>query len=168
MEPQRFAIRPLTIMDCAVIGDHAQWGTPRIFLSPACKGIGAITPDGMLQAYCGFFQDVDWLELRITAIQSRMRGAGTALLQALKERAYALIAEDVLASAVTWWEKHDFGLWYPATPDDEEGVIGTYWWCRDDDPLLVAQPYIPMWPNHRAMIQLAWDADDPRWRNRRP
>lgn len=156
----RFVIRPLQYGDLAAIDNRALWGQPRVNMSPNNKGIGAIAGDGSLVGYCGFYDEPHGAEARIYAIQSRMPGAGTALLHALKARFYYLIAEDVLASAAAWWERRGFVLLHPATKDDEEGVVGTYEWWRDDDPVFEETPYEPVWLNHRCMVQLVWDEQD--------
>lgn len=162
MDARRFTIRPLQYRDIAVIEHRAPWGQPRVALLPNHKGIGAIAEDGSLGGYCGFSDEPHGSEARIGALQSRMPGAGTALLNALKARFYYLVAEDVLASAATWWEHRGFVLLYPATEDAEEGVVGTYEWWRDDDEVFKEAPYEAVWPNHRRMVQLIWDEQDRR------
>lgn len=159
-EQHRFTIRPLQYRDIAVIENRVYWSQPHVALSPNHKGIGAIAEDGSLVGYCGFYDEPHGSEARIGAIQSRMPGAGTALLNALKARFYYLIAEDVLASAATWWRHRGFVLLYPATEDDEEGVVGTYEWWRDDDAVFNEAPYEAVWPNHRCIVQLVWDEQD--------
>jgi hypothetical protein len=155
-----FTIRPLCFSDIVVIENRPLWGQPRVNMSPHNKGIGAVVEDGSLIGYCGFHDKPRGSEATISAIQSRMPGAGTALLNALKARFYYLIADDVLTTAVAWWERRGFVLRYPATEDDEEGVVGTYEWWRDDDPVFEEAPYTSVWPNHRCMVQLTWDEQD--------
>ncbi len=155
-----FTVRPLCLADGVVINDRTLWSLPRICMSPACYGIGAFTHIGELGAYGGFLYDKRGEEATVIAIQSRMPGAGIALLDALKVRTYRLVAEDVLAPAAAWWANLGFVLLAPASEDDEEGVVGSYEWWRDDDPVFVDLPYESMWPNHRSMVQLAWDEQD--------
>jgi hypothetical protein len=159
-ERTAFMVRPLCLADGAVIDDRTLWSKPRICMSPLCYGIGAFTQVGELGAYGGFLYDKRGEEATITAIQSRMPGAGMALLDALKVRTYRLVAEDVLAPAAAWWKKRGFVLLAPASEDDEEGVVGTFEWWRDDDPVFVDLPYASMWPNHRSMARLVWDEQD--------
>ena len=156
-EHTMFTVRPLCLADDAVINAPTLWSLPRICMSPACYGIGASTQVGELGAYGGFLYDKRGEEATITAIQSRMPGAGTAILDALKVRTYRLVAEDVLEQAATWWEKRGFVLLAPASEDDEQGVVGSYEWWRDDDLVFVDLPYEFMWPNHRCRARLVWD-----------
>jgi len=125
-ERRVFGIRPLQYNDIVVIENRPLWGQPRVNISPHHKGIGAIAEDGSLVGYCGFYDTPRRSEARISAVQSRMPGAGTALLNALKARFYYLVAEDVLSSAEAWWKRRGFVLLHPATGDDEEDVVGTY------------------------------------------
>jgi hypothetical protein len=156
-EQHRLTVRPLCFSDITVIENRVLWGQPRVNMSPHHKGIGALAEDGSLVGYCGFYDEPRGSQARISAIQSRMPGAGTALLNALKARFYYLTAEDVFAPAAAWWERRGFVLLYPATEDDEEGVVGTYEWWRDDDPAFEKAPYELVWLNHRCMVQLTWD-----------
>jgi N-acetylglutamate synthase-like GNAT family acetyltransferase len=160
VEPYRFTVRPLQYSDIAVIERRVLWGQHRVNMTPHNRGIGAIAADGTLAGYCGFYDKPRGSEATITAIQSRMSGAGRALLDALKVRYYYLIAEDVFVWAEAWWERRGFVLLHPATEDDEEGVVGTYEWWRDDDPVFAEAPYESLWPNHRCMVQLDWDEQD--------
>ncbi|MFV9507094.1 MAG: hypothetical protein AB4911_21300 [Oscillochloridaceae bacterium umkhey_bin13] len=91
-EQTQFMIRPLCLADVRIIYDHKLWRKPRIRMSPLCFGVGAFTSMGEIGAYGGFFSKNGSEEARITAIQSRMPGAGTAILDALKVRTYHLIA----------------------------------------------------------------------------
>ncbi|NCC30873.1 MAG: N-acetyltransferase [Chloroflexia bacterium] len=152
-----FTVLPLCFNDIAAIENGALWGQPRVNISPNHKGIGAIAEDGTLVGYCGFYDQPRGAEVRIGALQSRMPGVGAALLNTLKARFYYLIAEHVLVSAAGWWERRGFVLLHSATEDDEEGVIGTYEWWRDDDPVFAEAPYESVWPNHRSLAQLIWD-----------
>lgn len=156
MKPSKLSVSYLA--DCAAINDKAGWPQPQVNLSPICLGLGAFTSAGRLAGYCGFL-DRPRGPLTITAVQSRVPGAGTALLDALKERADYLLADDVLVTAEGWWQRRGFVLFEAATEDDEEGVVGAYEWFRDDDPAFVKRPYAPMWPKHRCMVQLGWDEE---------
>jgi hypothetical protein len=154
---QACTVRPLQYSDIAVIENRARWGQPRVTIAPHHKGIGAIAADGTFVGYCGFSGTPRGAEAQISAVQSCMPGAGTALINALKARFYRLIAEDVLLSAAVWWKRQGFMLLHPATEDDEEGVRGSYEWWRDDDPVFAVAPYESVWPNHRSLAQLICD-----------
>lgn len=129
-------------------------------IPPEDKGLAAITADGTLVGYCGFLGDSRGGEARISALQSRLPGAGSALLDALKARFYLLMAVDVLETAAAWWERRGFVLMYPATEDDEVGVIGTFEWWRDSDPVFAERNDEPMWPSQRCVARLIWDEQD--------
>lgn len=156
-ELHRFTVRPLCFNDITVIEHRVLWGQPRVTMTPHDKGIGAIAEDGSLVGYCGFRDQPRGSEATISSIQSRMPGAGRALLDALKVCFSYLIAEDVFAWAEAWWKRRGFVLLHPATEDDEEGVIGTCEWWRDDDLVFEEAPYESVWPNHCCMVQLTWD-----------
>jgi hypothetical protein len=119
-------IRPFQHDDIVLMRQRPLWGTPHVMIPPEDKGLAATTADGTLVGYCGFSGSSRSAEARISAVQSRMPGAGSALLDALKARFYLLVAVDVLETAAPWWERRGFVLMYPATEDDEAGVIGSF------------------------------------------
>ena len=156
--PRIFTVRPIRYDELPVLYAHTQWKLHRDAVSPTSHVIVALHDD-MLVGYCAFQADRRSLNIDICAIESRLPGAGRALLDAVKARASQITAKDVLLVSEAWWKRRDFTLLAPATEDDEPGVVGAYTWWREDDLQLAALPYAPLWP-HQSLARLTWDTED--------
>ena len=133
-----FHVRPLHVGDVLLMTQPI-WFPPHIGLNHMYHtiGIGAITPEGALVGYCGFRYNARIEETKIEVIQSRQRGAGHALLAALKARSMRIVAKNVLYDAVPWWERQGF-RWCETSPPDEDDAGDYDWFCEEE------MPFVPM------------------------
>lgn len=121
-------IRPVRYGDIADLERSGRWKLYRLPV-PLYRVIVAVDEQGTIIGFCAFDRAVDRKEVTIIALESHRRGAGRALLDALKERAILIYADSVIAKARTWWEQKGF---VRAAASSEKGTVGHFVWRRDD------------------------------------
>jgi hypothetical protein len=161
LPPRQFAIRPVHYEELFDLDAPGRWELYRRVMPIQRNVVVAVDGQDAIAGYCAFNVKRQSREFHVDAIESHQPGAGRALLDALKERASRVVAEDVLATAKDWWERRGFTLFSPATEEDEEGVVGHYEWWREDDPQFESAPFASLWPN-QTVARLIWDTEDQR------
>ncbi len=126
--PAVITIRPVQYGEIADLERSGRWKLYRLPV-PLYRVIVAVDEQGALIGFCAFDRVVERKEVTIIALESHRRGAGRALLDALKERAVLIYADSVLAKARTWWEQKGF---IRVAASSEKGTVGHFVWRRDD------------------------------------
>lgn len=126
--PAVITIRPVQYGDIADLERSGRWKLYRLPV-PLYRVIVAVDEQGAIIGFCAFDRVVERKEVTIIALESHQRGAGRALLDALKERAILIYADSVVAKARTWWEQKGF---VRAAASSEEGTVGHFVWRQDD------------------------------------
>lgn len=154
-----FTVRPFAYGDSGVINDPRLWKLSRDGLLRGRYCTVAIAEDGTLAGYCTFDMD-EHRVFRLSMLESRVPGAGSKMLDALKTRAIEIIAEDVVIASEAWWKRRGFTKRKTPMREREAGTVGHYGWKRTRDELFATTQLLALWPDLRLTHRLQYEGID--------
>ena len=154
-----FTVRPFVYSDSRVIDDPRLWKLSRDGLLRGRYCIVAIAEDGTLAGYCTFDKE-EHRAFRLSMLESRVPGAGSALLDELKKRAVEIIAEDVVTTSEAWWKRRGFTKRKTPMREREAGTVGHYGWKRTRDERFASTGLLALWPDLRLTHRLQYEGID--------
>lgn len=151
MDNQAVIVRPVgDLAELYALTHDPNWVWYRCRVQVDHHIIVAVTGDGSILAYCAVELDLRQpQQIVIAALESRQRGIGRLLLDALKLRAVFLLVEDVPVTLTGFWMRNGFvslSAQHRGAREEEADTTVDLSWSRWDDTGYDKAPLEPFWP----------------------